>query len=174
MTVNRSAIALGSNLGDSLAILQGAIAALERHPDVTVLRSSSIYQTAPVGPPQPDYFNACALLASSLAPESLLQLLLAIEGQFGRVRRERWGARRLDLDLLLVEDQQLQTPSLELPHPRMWERAFVMVPLAEIAPDWRHPQSGQTIAEICATLPADGIHRLPDAQICLQASSGGL
>ncbi len=174
MTVTRSAIALGSNLGDSLAILQGAIAALERHPDVTVISCSSIYQTPPVGPPQPDYFNACALLASSLAPESLLRLLLAIEAQFGRVRRERWGARLLDLDLLLVEDQQLQTPSLELPHPRMWERAFVMVPLAEIAPDWRNPRTGQTVAEICATLSVEGICCLPDAQVCAQAPAKGL
>ena len=174
MPLNRSAIALGSNLGDSLAILQGAIAALDRHPDVTVTSCSSIYQTPPVGPPQPDYFNACALLASSLAPEALLRVLLAIEAQFGRVRRERWGARLLDLDLLLVEEQQLQTPSLELPHPRMWERAFVMVPLAEIAPDWRHPSSGQTVSEICATLSASGICRLPDAQACAQVPARGL
>ncbi|RZM82016.1 2-amino-4-hydroxy-6-hydroxymethyldihydropteridine diphosphokinase [Leptolyngbya iicbica] len=173
MTVN-SAIALGSNLGDSLAILQGAIAALDRHPNVSVTRCSSIYQTAPVGPPQPDYFNACALLATTLPPEALLQLLLAIEAQFGRVRRERWGARLLDLDLLLVESQQCQTSRLELPHPRMWERAFVMVPLAEIAPDWPHPATGQTVAEICATLSTDDIHRLPDVCVCVPPSSRGL
>ncbi len=168
MTVNRCAIALGSNLGDSLAILQGAIVLLDQHPDVRVTSCSSVYQTAPVGPPQPDYFNACVLLESDLSPEALLRLLLSVEAQFGRVRRERWGPRSLDLDLLLVGEQQLKTASLEIPHPRMRERAFVLVPLAEIASDWRHPQSGQTIADICATLPNDGITRLTEATFWLK------
>ncbi|MEM9116775.1 MAG: 2-amino-4-hydroxy-6-hydroxymethyldihydropteridine diphosphokinase [Cyanobacteria bacterium P01_F01_bin.56] len=169
MTVNHCAIALGSNLGDSLANLRGAITKLNQHPRVRVTSCSSIYQTAPVGPPQPDFFNACALLESDFSPEALLQLLLSIEAQFGRVRRERWGARSLDLDLLLVEEQQIQTPVLEVPHPRMWERAFVLVPLAEIAPHWRHPCSHQAIADICATLPDDGITWLMDATSWLKA-----
>lgn len=169
MTVHHCAIALGSNLGDSLAILQGAIATLDRHPSVAVTKSSSVYQTAPIGPPQPDIFNACALLESDLSPESLLRLLLAVEAEFGRVRRERWGARSLDLDLLLVDEQQLKTPNLELPHPRMWERAFVLVPLAEIAPHWRNPLSGESIADIRATLSDDGITQLTEAQSWLKA-----
>ena len=152
MTVHPCAIALGSNLGDSLAILRGAIAKLDQHPDVTVVDCSRVYRTAPVGPPQPDYLNACALLQSGLAAGDLLQLLLKVEAQFGRERRERWGARRLDLDLLLFDDQIIATAQLEVPHPRMWERAFVLVPLAEIAPDWPHPQSGATVADMRATL----------------------
>ncbi|NEQ42685.1 MAG: 2-amino-4-hydroxy-6-hydroxymethyldihydropteridine diphosphokinase [Leptolyngbya sp. SIOISBB] len=170
MAVNRCAIALGSNLGDSLAILRGAIATLDQHSNVAVTQVSSVYQTAPVGgPPQPDILNACALLKSDLSPESLLRLLLLVETEFGRVRRERWGARLLDLDLLLVGEQQLKTPILELPHPRMWERAFVLVPLAEIAPQWCNPLSGQAIADIRATLSDDGITRLTDAQSWLKA-----
>lgn len=163
MTVNSCAIALGSNLGDSLAILQGAIAALDQHPQVTVTACSRVYQTAPVGPPQPDYLNACALLQTDLSPESLLHLLLATEAAFGRERRERWGARRLDLDLLLIGDRIIQTPSLEVPHPRMWERAFVLVPLAAIAPHWHHPHSGQTVAELRATVADDGVTPVVDA-----------
>lgn len=130
---------------------------LDQHPEVTVVACSRVYQTAPVGPPQPDYFNACALLHSRLSPTDLLHLLLAVETQFGRERRERWGARRLDLDLLLFGDQVIETPQLEVPHPRMWERAFVLVPLAEIAPDWLHPRSGATVAAIRATLSDQGV-----------------
>lgn len=152
MTANPCAIALGSNLGDSLAILRGALAALDQHPDIAVVACSRVYQTAPVGPPQPDYLNACALLRSHLAPAELLHLLLAVERQFGRERRERWGARRLDLDLLLFDDLIIETAELEVPHPRMWERAFVLVPLAEVAPDWQNPRSGVTVADIRATL----------------------
>ena len=157
MTVNPCAIALGSNLGDSLAILRGAIAALDQHPDVAVVDCSRVYRTAPVGPPQPDYLNACALLQSRLSATDLLQLLLQTEAQFGRERRERWGARRLDLDLLLFDDQIIETAQLEVPHPRMWERAFVLVPLAEIAPAWRNPRSGATVADVRATLATQDI-----------------
>jgi len=164
MTVHSSAIALGSNLGDSLTILRGAIAALDQHPQVTVIACSSVYQTAPVGPPQPDYYNACALLQSDLPPEALLQLLLSIEAEFGRVRRERWGARLLDLDLLLFDQQVIDTPTLAVPHPRMGERAFVLVPLAEIAPHWPHPRSGKTVAELCAALSDQDITPVQAAQ----------
>jgi 2-amino-4-hydroxy-6-hydroxymethyldihydropteridine diphosphokinase len=115
----RAAIGLGANLGDSRATLEGALAALDASPGVRVLGRSRWYRSAPVGPPQPDYVNGCALLAVALEPEALLERLLATERRFGRVRGERWGPRCLDLDLLLMGDRRLNTPRLTLPHPRL-------------------------------------------------------
>jgi 2-amino-4-hydroxy-6-hydroxymethyldihydropteridine diphosphokinase len=101
-----------------------------------------------VGPPQPPFLNGCALLDTSLSAGALLELLLATEARFGRVRRERWGPRTLDLDLLLYGAHRIETPNLRVPHPRLEERGFVLVPLATIAPHWRHPGRDQTVAEL--------------------------
>lgn len=156
----RSAIALGSNLGDSLTNLEQALNILDQTPGVRLQARSSWYQTTAVGPPQPDYINACALIEVELAPQELLNILLKIEAQFGRIRRERWGSRTLDLDLLLFDDLILKTSTLQLPHPRMTERAFVLVPLAEIAPNWIEPVSGKAIAQLVQRVDCSGIHRL--------------
>ncbi|MEM6519552.1 MAG: 2-amino-4-hydroxy-6-hydroxymethyldihydropteridine diphosphokinase [Cyanobacteria bacterium P01_C01_bin.70] len=172
MTVTASAIALGSNVGDSLATLRAAISALEAHAQVTVTVASSVYLTKPLGPPQPDIFNACILLKTTLTAPELLSLLLAIETTFGRVRSQHWGPRTLDLDLLLFGQQVLSTPTLQLPHPRMWQRGFVLVPLAEIAPNWHNPISGQTIAEISAVVGDAGVERLRDAPPLLSRIAG--
>jgi len=153
----QAAIALGSNLGDSHSILRGALAVLAEMPQISLQAQSSWYQTVAVGPPQPDYLNACALLQVSLSAPELLAVLLAVESQFGRVRRQRWEARSLDLDLLLYNDLILDTPTLQLPHPRMHERAFVLVPLAEIAPTWQEPISGKTIAQLVQTVDCSGV-----------------
>ncbi len=142
------AIGLGSNLGDSRSILDNAIDRLKSHPQIELIAVSSWYITAPIGPPQPDYLNGCAMIETSLAAVDLLNILHAIESEFGRVRREIWGARTLDLDLLLSDNLIINLPNLQIPHPRMLERAFVMVPLAEIAPDWVEPKSGQSIATL--------------------------
>lgn len=158
------AIALGSNLGDSRAILEAALATLAATPDINLQAKSSWYQTKAVGPPQPDYINGCALLHVQTPPQMLLETLLKIEAQFGRVRRERWGARSLDLDLLLYDDLILDTPTLQLPHPRMKERAFVLVPLREIAPDWVEPVSGCVIAELIQAVDCSGVHRLMETE----------
>lgn len=99
-----AAIALGSNLGDCRATLKGALSALSDAPGIQVLRRSAWFRSAPMGPPQPDYLNGCALLEVSLAPEALLERLLATETTFGRIRTERWGPRTLDLDLILFAD----------------------------------------------------------------------
>jgi 2-amino-4-hydroxy-6-hydroxymethyldihydropteridine diphosphokinase len=155
-----SAIALGSNLGDSLAILEGALEALAQTPGIEVTARSPWYQTEPIGPPQPDYLNGCALLQVELSPHELLETLLQVEAQFGRVRQERWGARSLDLDLLLFDDLILKTPTLTLPHPRLHERAFVLVPLADIAPDWVEPVSQKAIAELVQKVDWSGVRRL--------------
>jgi 2-amino-4-hydroxy-6-hydroxymethyldihydropteridine diphosphokinase len=155
-----SAIALGSNLGDSRATLDAALQALAQTPGITLKAQSSWYQTAPIGPPQPDYLNGCALLEVRLTAQALLEILLRIEDQFGRTRQERWGARTLDLDLLLFGDVILNTPSLQIPHPRMCERAFVLVPLAEIAPNWIEPVSGKAIATLVQAVDCSGVRRL--------------
>lgn len=161
------AVALGSNLGDSPAILKGAIQQLSRPPHIVVNACSSGYQTAPVGPPQPDYLNACIRLETDLAPEELLRVLLEVETAFGRVRRERWGPRFLDLDLILFGDLVLTTPTLQIPHPRMHERAFVLVPLAEIAEDWVDPISGKTIQQLAQAVSQADVRRVPAGELCL-------
>ena len=155
-----SAIALGSNLGDSQATLEAALKTLDQTSGITVKTYSSWYVTAPIGgPEQPDYLNGCALLEVEQTPQELLQTLLAIEDQFGRVRQERWGPRTLDLDLLLFEDLILETPDLQIPHPRMTQRAFVLLPLAEIAPDWIEPVSREAIAKLLQKVDCSGVRR---------------
>jgi len=154
------AIALGSNLGDCQGILASALAILAATPTISLLAKSSWYQTKPIGPPQPDYLNGCALLQVNLSPQELLATLLQVEVKFGRVRQEKWGARTLDLDLLLYDDLILDTPSLQLPHPHMKERAFVLVPLAEIAPNWVEPVSGKAIAQLMQAVDCSGVTKL--------------
>ena len=144
----KCAIALGSNLGNSLDTLNSSLTVLDSNPGINFIAVSSWYQTKPIGPPQPNYLNGCAILDVKQTPEELLVLLQAIELQFGRIRREKWGARTLDLDILLYDDLIINTPNLTIPHPRMNERAFVLVPLAEIAPQWQEPKSGKAIAHL--------------------------
>ena len=153
-------IALGSNLGNSQKNVETALEILNHHPNIHVKSCSSWYQTAPIGPPQPDYINGCAILDVQLKPDHLLETLLAIENQLGRIRRERWGPRTLDLDLLLFDDLIWETPALEIPHPRMRERAFVLVPLAEIAPNWVDPVTGKTIIQLLETVDCSDVKKL--------------
>jgi len=157
------AIALGSNLGDSRGTLEQALDALGQSEGVRLLCRSSWYRSAPIGPVQPDYVNGCALLEVSLAPEALLDVLQGVENRFGRVRAERWGARTLDLDLILYGPLRIATERLEVPHPRMAERAFVLLPLAEIAAEWIDPVSGRPVGELAAALTDHGgVERLEE------------
>ncbi|WP_156481659.1 MULTISPECIES: 2-amino-4-hydroxy-6-hydroxymethyldihydropteridine diphosphokinase [unclassified Anabaena] len=161
--VRRSAIALGSNLGDSLAILAAAIQELATIDGIKLETTSSWYRTKAVGPPQPDYINGCAIVQVEMSPQELLETLLAIEQKFGRVRQEHWGARSLDLDILLYDDLMIDTPTLQIPHPRMQQRAFVLVPLAEIAPDWIDPVSGLAIKELVKKVDCSDVLLLKDS-----------
>jgi 2-amino-4-hydroxy-6-hydroxymethyldihydropteridine diphosphokinase len=161
MFLHRAAIALGSNLGDSCQILQSALKTLDSLPNITVEAVSEIYQTVAVGPPQPDYLNACAVLSTDLEPQTLLDTMLEIEAQFGRVRWERWGARLLDLDLLLFDDLVIEQPGLQVPHPRLVERAFVLVPLTDVAADWLEPISGKAIAFWVQQVDCSGVQKIP-------------
>ena len=155
-----AAIALGSNLGNSRQTLTEAIAVLDQSDQIRVTAQSSWYRTAPVGPPQPDYLNGCVVVATSLSPDDLMARLLEIEAQFGRVRRERWGPRHLDLDLLLYDQIQVKTDLVEVPHPRLSDRAFVLIPLAEIAPEWIHPVTQRSVLELKQAIDPTGVIRV--------------
>jgi len=158
---------LPSRLGPPQATLRGGLAALAAA-GVAVAACSPFYSTAPVpASAQPRFVNAVARLETALAPAELLALLLRLETALGRVRGERWSARTLDLDLLaygrMCGDWPAAAgrPALTLPHPRMHERAFVLRPLADLLPAWRHPLLALTAAELLARLPDDGSVRLP-------------
>jgi 2-amino-4-hydroxy-6-hydroxymethyldihydropteridine diphosphokinase len=133
----RAYLGIGSNLGDRVSHLQGAVDALAAADGVAVVAVSPVYETVPVGgPPQPDYLNAVVALDTPLSARELLDLAQRIEAAADRVRTVRWGPRTLDVDVLLVGDEQIDEPDLVVPHPRMTERAFVVVPLADLAPEW--------------------------------------
>jgi 2-amino-4-hydroxy-6-hydroxymethyldihydropteridine diphosphokinase len=137
--VSRAFLGLGSNLGDRLANLQRAVERL-RSRGVRVLRSSRVYETEPVGgPPQPDYLNAVLEVETELDPRALLSACLEVEAELGRTRRQRWGPRTIDIDLLTYDDLRIEEPGLEVPHPRMHQRAFVLVPLLELVADTTLP-----------------------------------
>jgi 2-amino-4-hydroxy-6-hydroxymethyldihydropteridine diphosphokinase len=146
-------LALGSNIGDRLQNLRTATAALP--PQVIVWRASTIYETAPWGVlDQPDFLNQALEVETQLAPDELLAHLKEIEAILGREQTIRYGPRRIDLDILFYDDLVLDKAGLQVPHPRLHERTFVLVPLADLAPDLRHPQTGQTVQEMLAQLDA--------------------
>lgn len=153
-------VGVGANLDDPESSVRRAINCLASIPETELLAASSLYRTAPVGYfDQPDFVNAVALVATGLGPGALLTQLLLIETQFGRKRSRRNAPRTLDLDLLLYADQSMQSDNLTLPHPRMADRAFVLVPLAEIAPDVRVGTLG-TAAQLLKAVSTDGVTRI--------------
>jgi dihydroneopterin aldolase/2-amino-4-hydroxy-6-hydroxymethyldihydropteridine diphosphokinase len=158
-------LALGSNLGERLAILQGAVNAFAASPDVDVRAVSPVYETAPVGgPEQPDYLNAVLVVSTTLSARALLTRAQAIEAAYGRVREERWGARTLDIDLVVVGEDEMGGEALTLPHPRAHERAFVLSPWHELDPDATIPGRGR-VADLLAALADQGVLRRDDLRL---------
>lgn len=165
MTATAVFVGLGSNLGDSAAILQEAFVALDQLPETRLLAASSLYRTPAWGvTAQPDFVNAVAMLHTGLQPQALLAAMLEIERDAGRVRRDdgadRWGPRTLDLDLLLYGDQCVDEPGLRVPHPHLHERAFALLPLLEIAPTASIPGVGPA-SDALAKLATGDIQALP-------------
>jgi len=155
-------IGLGANLGDRRGAIEAAIEAIAELPGVDLVARSSLWQTEPVGgPPQPDFCNAAVAVRTRMPLGRLMRELLAIEGRFGRVRGEPNAPRTLDLDLLWVEGQRVRLvepegPDLEVPHPRLHERAFALVPLLEVAPGAADPTTGKLYALLLAELGTEG------------------
>lgn len=154
-------VGLGSNVGDRLSNLRRALAECEAR-GIIVQKASSVYETEPVGPPQPDFLNAVVEVSTELRPEELIRALKQIELDLGRSPGERWGPREIDLDLLLYGDEVVTESTLKVPHPQMLGRAFVLVPLLEIAPRVAMP-SGEPIAQFLEP-QASGVERYAPPQ----------
>ena len=160
MNAERVFVGLGANLGDAQATLKAALTALALLPQTQLLAESSMYRTAPVQASGPDFINAVAELRTALQPLALLHALQAIEQAHGRLRPYQNAPRTLDLDLLLHGQRVLTQPGLDLPHPRLHERAFVLQPLLELAPLLEHPRLGPLQALLAATA-GQPIEKLP-------------
>lgn len=153
-------VGLGTNLGDREANLARAAAAIAATAGVEIERCSHVFDSAPLGPPQPRFLNAVVELHTTLAPVALLQRLKALERSLGRVPGERWGPRAIDLDILLWGELIVAEPSLQVPHLSLHQRAFVLAPLCELSPSARHPVLGQSVQELLATLPEQDVRRI--------------
>ncbi len=158
-------VGLGSNQGDREAQLVSALEAMSRIDAVAVLRCSSLFESAPVGPPQPHYLNAVVALECSLPPQRLLCILKQIERDQGRhPAGPRWGPRPIDLDILLWEGEIVADPNLQVPHLELHKRRFALEPLAELAPEAEHPVLGMTVLELLTQLDPQDVRRCPATQ----------
>ncbi|MFU0503737.1 2-amino-4-hydroxy-6-hydroxymethyldihydropteridine diphosphokinase [Pseudaminobacter sp. NGMCC 1.201702] len=170
MTVNptpdngeRVYLSLGGNLGDPASSMAAALRMLDADAQIAVIKVSSLYRTPPWGKlDQPDFLNAVAVLSTSLSPHDLLDKCLHAERTLKRVRQERWGPRLIDIDVLVFGDRVVNERGLEVPHPRMLDRAFVLVPLNEVAPDLF--VRGQAVSERLAEIDHAGIEKLPSGR----------
>ncbi|MFF7543632.1 2-amino-4-hydroxy-6-hydroxymethyldihydropteridine diphosphokinase [Streptomyces canus] len=165
----RAVLSLGSNLGNRLETLQGAIDALEDTPGVRIKAVSPVYETQPWGvaaDSQPSYFNAVVVLKTTLPPSSLLERAHAVEEAFNRVRDERWGPRTLDVDIVAYAEVVSDDPVLTLPHPRAHERAFVLAPWHDVEPEAQLPGRGP-VAELLDTVTRNGVEPRKDLELQL-------
>ena len=148
---------MGSNLGDREKQIKEALKTLSSLDRIDVVKTSSFYRTRPQGRTDQDWFlNAAVLLKTSFNAPELLDKLLAVEQDMGRIRQEKWGPRVIDLDILFYGREVIDTENLRVPHPYLPQRRFVLIPLLEIVPDWVHPESGLSLAEMLAVLPEKG------------------
>lgn len=158
--MNTVYIALGANLGDPVATLRGALEQLQNDHRLTTIKCSHFYRSKPMGPQdQPDYVNAVLRAQTALAPLELLDYLQTVEHDFGRVRDRRWGARTLDLDILLYGQQTIAEERLSIPHPGLTERDFVLVPLAELAADLQLPDS-RRVKDLLASIASHDLIKI--------------
>jgi 2-amino-4-hydroxy-6-hydroxymethyldihydropteridine diphosphokinase len=156
----RAYVGVGSNLGDRWAHLAHAARGLREEPRIALARASHVFDSAPVGPPQPRYLNAVLELEVELPAPALLEALQRVEDAAGRTRSAtRWAARTLDLDLLVLGTEVIRTPSLVVPHPGVVSRRFVLAPLAELCPDLVVPGTGQTVARLLSLAPPGDVVR---------------
>lgn len=165
----RAVISLGSNLGNRLETLQGAIDALEDTPGLRIKAVSPVYETEPWGVPagsQPSYFNAVVVLKTTLPPSSLLERAHAVEEAFHRVREERWGPRTIDVDIVAYADEVSDDPALTLPHPRAHERAFVLAPWHDVDPEAQLPGRGP-VAALLEEVDLEGVAPRADLELQL-------
>ncbi len=177
-TDRRVVFGLGSNLGNRVGSVLSGAAALARGLGGRGARLSPLYETVPVGgPPQEDFINAALVLETPCTGRTLLTVALSIEQRHGRIRLERYGPRTLDIDLLWLDHECVNEPGLQIPHPRLLERAFALRPLIDLVPDATHPETGERLAESLACLSEAGIRTLPtsrrDAIREANASDGG-
>lgn len=157
LTESRCVIGLGANLGDRVAAFESTVTLLARVGCIQGI--SNLYETAAIGgPAQPDYSNAAVLLSTGLSPKALLEEMLSIELRHGRVRTVRWGPRQLDLDLLWIEGVRVDEPGLKVPHPRLTERGFALLPLLDVAPDAREPSTDRAYAGMRKNVREQAIH----------------
>ena len=170
-------LGLGTNLADRLAAMRAAVSALDRHARISVDTEkgvASLYETAAVGGPadQPAYLNSAVRVLTTLSPLELLDAVLSIEAAHGRVRGDRWGPRRIDIDILLYEDLVVSEADLSLPHPRLHERLFVLQPLAEIAGEVVHPVLNITIADLARGVATESGERVTPVAGAVWISDG--
>jgi 2-amino-4-hydroxy-6-hydroxymethyldihydropteridine diphosphokinase len=156
--MQEAVIGLGSNLGDCRAALAEAIRQMRSF--ATIAGVSALYVTDPIGPPQPPFHNAACRLTTGLTPHDLLDGLLAIERALGRVRRERWGPRSIDLDILWMDGLVVASERLMVPHPELRSRAFALCPLLDVAPDAVDPHDGARYADVLAALGRSGVREI--------------
>lgn len=161
-------LGLGGNIGDPVLAFAAALTGLARHPAITLSRLSTVYRTAPWGKlDQPEFLNMAVALETDLSADALLALCLELERESGRERRERWGPRTLDIDILSYGEAVIDRPGLQVPHPRIAERAFVLAPLADIAPGL--VIAGRTVAELRDALPMAEVRRDENETLRLRA-----